>query len=100
MAAYRDWARMNQRARSRAFDRIRQIQVYMADVSRFRSSLESATPVQRDVKHTGATALDILAVALYVGLVVASLIVAVRALHGAIIRGTLPAPPSGIGSHL
>ncbi|WP_091490533.1 TDT family transporter [Microbacterium pygmaeum] len=43
--------------------------------------------------HTGAIALDALAVVLYVGLVAAWGIVAVRTFHGAIIRGTLLAPP-------
>lgn len=43
--------------------------------------------------HTGAIALDALAVVLYIGLVAAWGIVAVRTFHGAIIRGTLLAPP-------
>jgi C4-dicarboxylate transporter/malic acid transport protein len=43
--------------------------------------------------HTGSTALAVLAVVFYVGLVVAWIVVAARTFHGSVIRGTLLAPP-------
>jgi tellurite resistance protein TehA-like permease len=42
--------------------------------------------------HTGSTALAVLAVVFYVGLVAAWIVVAARTFHGSVIRGTLLAP--------
>jgi C4-dicarboxylate transporter/malic acid transport protein len=44
--------------------------------------------------HTGSTALAVLAVVFYVGLVAAWIVVAARTFHGSVIRGTLLAPPA------
>ncbi len=46
--------------------------------------------------HTGSDALDVLAVVLFAGLVAAWGIVATRTFHGAIVRGTLLAPPASV----
>ncbi|MCU1598437.1 MAG: C4-dicarboxylate transporter [Glaciihabitans sp.] len=44
--------------------------------------------------HTGSTALAVLAVVFYVGLVAAWIVVAARTFQGSVIRGTLLAPPA------
>jgi C4-dicarboxylate transporter/malic acid transport protein len=46
--------------------------------------------------HTGSTALRVLSVVLFAGLVAAWLAVAVRTFHGSVIRGTLFAPPTAV----
>lgn len=46
--------------------------------------------------HTGVLALDVFAVILYLGLVAAWAVVALRTFHGAIVRGNLLAPPQSV----